>query len=115
MPNIKMIIFVVLILIFSTAAYADVDDWTGSKSVVSVQVIQTGGIIIYFDSAVNPVCSAAGTNSIYVYSGQQGVTEDGLKAFLSTALTALSTGMKVSVLYDDSSSNCWGKYIIISK
>tara|TARA_B100000767_G_C19240556_1_gene319021 strand:+ start:120 stop:467 length:348 start_codon:yes stop_codon:yes gene_type:complete len=115
MFNIKKIIFVVLSLILSVSANAAIDDWTGSKSVVKVQIVQHGGILIYFDSAVNAVCSAAGTKSIYVYPGQAGVTEAGIKAFTSVALTALSTGMKVSVLYDDSSSHCWGQYIVISK
>lgn len=115
MFNIKKVVFVVLSLVFSINANAVIDDWTGNKSVVKVQIVEHGGIIIYFDSVVNAVCSAAGTNSIYVYAGQAGVTVDGIKAFTSAALTALSTGMKVSVLYDDSSPLCWGKYIVISK
>ena len=115
MIQIKKIIFLFLTFILSVSANAAIDDWTGGKNVVKVQVVENGGILIYFDSEVNAVCSAAGTNSIYVYVGRAGVTEAGLKAFTSVALTALSTGMKVSVLYDDSSSHCWGKYIIITK
>ncbi|OUS06994.1 hypothetical protein A9Q81_01380 [Gammaproteobacteria bacterium 42_54_T18] len=91
------------------------DTWMGAKKVVSVQLVQTGGMIIYFDSEVSPTCTTAGTSSLYIYPDQVGVTTDGAKAFLSASLTALSTGMSVDVMYDDSATHCWGKYLVIKK
>ncbi|MET1257345.1 hypothetical protein [Aliikangiella maris] len=89
--------------------------WTGAKKIKSVQIVEHGGIIIYFDSEVNPVCTNATTSSIYVYKDEAGMTADGVKAFLSASLTALSTGMTVNAMYDDSTSLCWGRYLVISK
>ena len=74
--------------------------WTGDKKVTSVQVVNTGGIVIYFDSVVNAACTDAGTNSIYVLAEQQWVTEEGLNGIRSAAFMALTTGLKVNVLYD---------------
>ena len=89
--------------------------WTGLMTVTSVQVVNTGGIIIYLDSEVNTACTKAGTNSIYVYQNQQGLTENGLDAFRSSAFVALTSGLKANILYDDSTPDCFGKYIVISK
>lgn len=89
--------------------------WTGLKNLVSVQVVQNGGLVIFFDSEVNSVCTKASTKSVYIMSGYQSVTIDGVKSFLFTSLTALSTGIQVTVLYDDTTSHCWGKYLEIFK
>jgi hypothetical protein len=40
------------------------------------------------------------------------VTADGAKAMFGAALSVLATGMKVSVVYDDSSTSyCYGRYL----
>ena len=89
--------------------------WTGSKKVTSVQVVNTGGIIIYFDSEVEAACTDAGTNSVYVLATFNGVTEEGINGIRSSAFIALTTGMSVTVLYDESTSRCYGKYIVVTK
>ena len=56
-----------------------------------------------------------GNNALYVHVGGNFVTADGAKAMLATALSALAAGMKVSVLYDDSTSFCYGRYLRVSQ
>lgn len=89
--------------------------WTGSKTVTSVQIVNTGGIIIYFDSIVNAACTDAGTNSVYVLAGMQGVTAEGVDAIRASAFIGLTTGMSINVLYDETTSRCYGKYILVTK
>jgi len=79
-------------------------------TVTSVQVLDHGGFVVWFDAEINSICTANGTNSAFFYSGQHNVTPDGVKALLSAALTAFSTGKKVDVIYDSSSKYCWGRY-----
>ena len=89
--------------------------WTGYKSVTAVQVIENGGFLIYFDSAIGNPCSSAGNNALYVDVGQNFVTADGAKGMLAAALSALAAGMRVSVMYDDSTSFCYGRYVTVSQ
>ena len=110
--NIKLLL---LLLIFSPVVYAGANVWTGPKTVTSVQVVEHGGFLIGFDSVISSACTDGGTNRLYVYANQGGVTQEGVKSFLSVALTALSSGMKVNVLYDDSTILCWASYITIEK
>ncbi len=102
--------------VFSDANAADV--WTGEKEIVSIQVVEHGGFLIYFSTEVNSICTNAGTKSIYVYpvsSPGSLVNDAGLSALLSTALVALTTGMMVNVMYDDATNLCLGRYLIILK
>lgn len=85
--------------------------WTGYKHIVSIEIVETGGFIIYFDSTISSTCTAAGTNSLYVYAGQSGLTADGAKAQLAAALAAMNAGLLVDVLYDDSTNQCFGRYL----
>lgn len=80
--------------------------WTGNKKVTSVQVVHNGGMVIYLDSEVNPICTNAGTSSVYVMPTQSGVTEAGAAAMLSSSYIALTANLNVSILYDDSTSYC---------
>jgi len=57
-------------------------------TVTSVQVLDHGGFVVWFDSEINSACTPNGTNSVFFYSGQHNVTPDGIKALLSAALTA---------------------------
>jgi len=88
--------------------------WTGYKSVTEVQVVEDGGFLLYFSSPIGSPCSTAGNNALYVYIGGNFVNADGAKAMLGAALSALATGMKVNVMYDDSTSFCYGRYLKVS-
>ncbi len=102
------------ILVFSLSLVQSVfaaELWTGAKTVTGIQTNGTAGFVVYFDSTVNSACTTAGTNSIYIYSGYKNVDDAGLNLHMSMILTALTTGKEVSVLYDDSTSKCYGKFV----
>lgn len=116
MSTLRTIIYLFcLSAIFNVSSVSAAVIWTGSKKVASIQVVDNGGIIIGFYSEINKDCTEANTSRLYVYSGQHQMTTDGVKSFLSVSLTALSTGMSVNIMYEDSSAFCWGRYIKISK
>ena len=43
----------------------------------------------------------------YVVAGQNGVTADGVKAMLATALTAFATGSSLAAVFDDATPQCY--------
>lgn len=90
--------------------------WTDAMKITEIQVVEFGGFLLTFDRTVNAACTASGnTSRIYIYPGQAGATSDGVKAMLSASLAALSSGLNVKVLYTETSPNCWGQYLLISK
>lgn len=87
--------------------------WTSYKKVVKIQTIGIAGIIVYFDSTVNASCSSAGINSVYIYSGENGVDDVGLQLIMSLVLTAFTAGKEINVMYDDVTNNCYGEYVVL--
>lgn len=91
------------------------DKWTGDKKINQVQVVQNGGFLLYLDSEIHPSCSNAGTSVLYIYPNNGGLSQDGAKAFLSAALLAFASNLTVTVMYDDSTGYCWGKYLTVKR
>lgn len=93
----------------SQAHSADV--WTPALVPSSVQATESGGFIVYFESSFSSVCG----NRVHIYQGYHSVNDSGAKAMLATALAALSSERRISVMYDDSTSYCWGRYVTINR
>ncbi len=85
------------------------------KTIEKVEVLDHGGFVVWFDTEVDASCTSNGTNSVFFYSGQNNVTDNGVKALLSGALTALTTGLKVDIVRDNSDVYCWGRYLKLKK
>lgn len=86
---------------FATEAYH-----TGTLQYV--YPLANGSFIIAFTT--NPSgCSSTTTpyKYLYVASGQNSVTADGVKNMLATSLTAFALGRTLSIAYDDATSNCY--------
>ena len=78
-----------------------------TANVAWVYPLGDGSVILAFTQE-SPYCTAAGSPKYYlVMSGQNGVTADGIKSILATALTAFALGKPVSVVFDDATSNCY--------
>jgi hypothetical protein len=94
----------------ATDAFATIQ-WTAALPVGSIEVVGgNGGFIIIPNRWSDSNCTAGG---IYIYPNTVGNSTDGVKAMLATALAAQASGMKVSVLYDNSSGSCFGEFIQI--
>lgn len=107
------------VLFVSVLAFAMVTpakaSWSGPKDLISIQVVNHGGFLLEFASEVDPACITAGTNRLYVYSGEPAsstpVSSEGLKALLSLSMTAYVSNRPVTALYDESEAHCFVKYI----
>lgn len=96
-----------------TPAFATVR-WSGFLQVIQVQATQTGGFVVYLAGWSDSACSANPTG-LYIYPSNSGVTTDGAKAMLATALAAQVSGLKVSILYDDSQTVCYASNVSIGQ
>lgn len=78
--------------------------------------VYTGGsgwIVLTFPN--EPVdCQAVGTPKyMYIVVGANGVTADGAKQMLATAMLAVATGKSLSVAYDDATASCYINRVMI--
>jgi hypothetical protein len=97
-----------------TPAHA-VKKWTGLKAVTGIQVVEHGGFIVYFDSDVDPACTAGGPRAVYVYANEQGLTAGSVQAMLSLSTTALSENIELNALYDDATPRCFVSQVTVQK
>ncbi len=109
----KLCVFASL-LFAATGTFAA--DWTDLKQIKSVQVMNQGGFIIHLDEDKTTICTENDTGTILFYPNHNGVTYEGAKSLLSSALIALSTGNKVNIMYSFSidSGYCWGNTILLT-
>lgn len=78
--------------------------------------VYTGGdgwVVLTFPT--EPVeCPAGGIPKyMYIVVGANGVTADGAKQMLATAMLAVATGKSLSVAYDDASPSCYINRVLI--
>lgn len=88
--------------------------WTPSLTINTVEIVQSGGFVVYLSGWSDPACSSNPTG-VYIYANDLGVTSDGVKAMLAAALMAQAAGKKVTILYDNtndiSAGLCYGEYL----
>jgi hypothetical protein len=94
-----------ILTVSGTYAHA-AESWLVSK--VKVVYPQANGSVIlsFVDNAPNCSNPTTPTKYMYIQVGQNGVTAEGLKNMLSTALVAYATGGVLSVAFDDGTSAC---------
>jgi hypothetical protein len=106
-------LYLVALLAIGAPALAPATElWTNWGTITSVEVVETGGFLVTLSGGVPATCTAA--NAVYIYAGQHNVTADGQKALLATALSAFAVGNTVRILYDDSTPNCFGRYLTVT-
>lgn len=80
------------------------------------KTVYTGGsgwIVLTFPTEA-PDCTATGSPKyMYIVVGANGVTADGAKQMLATAMLAVATGKSLSVAYDDASPSCYINRVLI--
>jgi hypothetical protein len=78
------------------------------STLTSVYPLSDGSFILNFTNDASTTCTSPNTPKyFYVMPGQNGVTVDGAKAMLATALTAFAMGKSVSASYDDATIFCY--------
>lgn len=106
---------VMLLIAASLPALAAATDRSHTAVVKQLYPTANGTFAVIFDSD-STYCTNGGTPRKYYYAtvGQNGLTADGHKLLYSTLLTALTTGYSVSIVFDDSTVNCYINRLVIS-
>ena len=107
----KVALVAVLILVPLTEAMA-ADVWLHSK-IARVYTLSGGGFVLQFEDDAPACTNANSPKYFYVSVGNNGVTQEGMQNLLASALTAASTGVNVSVYFDDSTTSCFINRIIV--
>jgi hypothetical protein len=108
----RIISALVTTLLFASHQASAAPVWTAYTTITSVEVINDGGFLVTLASGVGSTCTAA--NAIYVQTGNNGVSADGAKALLATALSAFYLKQTIRFEYDDSTQYCFGTYATVT-
>jgi len=103
----------VLSMTFATGASA-VEGWA-TDTIRYVYPLSTGNFVIALNS--NPaICPAVGDPKyFYVVAGENGVTADGVKAMLASALAAMAMGKQLQIAFDNSTTYCYvNRFVVVN-
>jgi hypothetical protein len=81
---------------------------SGCLTVTAAVNEQTQSAVLLALSPAIPGCTPNTTPGVEFAVGVNGVTAANLNSYLASGLSALATGQRVMVIYDDSTSNCYG-------
>lgn len=79
-----------------------------------VYPLSNGDFVITFATSPAACTHPGNPKYFHVQVGHNGVTSDGAKAMLATALTSFVTGRKLSVAFNDASSSCDVNRLLVS-
>lgn len=94
-----------ILLSVSSAAAAVERSHTGALKLV--YPLANGDFVIAFNSSPSTCSSAANPKYLYVSVGQNSVTSAGSTKLYAAALTALTSGIEVSIAFDDATDSCY--------
>jgi hypothetical protein len=100
-----VIILLCLGLLVSTQADAAVAYM--QSTVKFVYPLGDGSFVLGFTNDAGTCASPNSPKYFYVMAGQNGVTADGVKAMLATALAAFTAGYTLWIAYDDATTSCY--------
>jgi hypothetical protein len=95
----------ILLLAVTGLQTAHAETWHTSL-IKHIYPLGDGSFVLIFRE---DAASCAGTTSKYHYvrAGNFGVTADGVKAMLATVLTAYAMDRRITLLFDESSAECY--------
>jgi hypothetical protein len=100
-------------MMFAGGANA-VEGWA-TDTLRYVYPLSTGNFVIALNS--NPaICPAVGDPKyFYVVAGENGVTADGVKAMLASALAAMAMGKQIQIAFDNATTYCYvNRFVVVN-
>jgi hypothetical protein len=94
----------VLMMWFSVCASAT-ERWHAG-TVNKIYPLGEGSVVITFDLSDSYCVNASSPKYYLIRIGQNGVTSDGLKNMLATAMLAKATGRTLSIAFSDATADC---------
>ncbi|MEO8018738.1 MAG: response regulator receiver protein [Pseudomonadota bacterium] len=113
-PN-KLILRAVAGLLLAAGAadtYA-AESWY-QDNVKTVYPLATGDFVVTFVNSPAACLNTANPKYFHVQVGNNGVTSDGAKGMLATALAAFLSGKRLTVVFNDASTTCDVNRMVIS-
>ncbi|HEU5136527.1 MAG TPA: hypothetical protein VFU13_15355 [Steroidobacteraceae bacterium] len=92
--------------LFAPAVANAVDSWHQEK-LKFVYPLGNGDFVLGFQSNSPSCASTSNPQYFYVSAGAYGVTAEGVKAMLATALMALATEKSIAIAFDGTSPYCY--------
>jgi hypothetical protein len=109
MPSLTRMTILSCMLISATAQAALVQ--SGCVTVTAVVNSESQSAVLLALSPAIPGCTPNTTPGVEFSVGMNGITAATLNSYLASGLSAFATGQRVMVIYDDSTSNCFGLVI----
>ena|SRR6266478_9986507 len=81
---------------------------SGCLTVTAVINAEYGNAVQLVLSPAPSGCTPNSSSGVEFAADVNGITSATLNSFLASGLAALATGQRIQVLYDDSTSNCYG-------
>lgn len=91
----------------SSASGALAAEQWGASTIKAVYPMSNGNFVIQLMTSP-PLCPATSEPKyLWVSVGENGVTTDGVKAMLATALAAMAMDKTIHIAFSDSTANCY--------
>lgn len=110
----KKLIYLLCLVCLSLISFNSFAARIDNTVILGIQNGTSGDFIITLPPNSDPKCTNGGVY-FYVAAGQNGLNSDGVKVLLSLALVAYSSGVKVHVVYDNSTQACFVSSINVLK
>lgn len=110
--KVKIMLAVVLFSLTGMANAAYV--WVADQTIEKLHSLPDGNFAIWVDQSTNTNCQANGT-LFYVFVNQSGVNSEARKMMLTLATTALVSGKKINISYNNGNNSCFVREIVLKK
>jgi hypothetical protein len=102
-----------ILLAAGTAETNAAESWY-QDNVKTVYPLQSGDFVVTFVNSPAACLNGSNPKYFHVQVGTYGVTIDGARAMLATALTAFIAGKRLTVVFNDASTSCEVNRMVIS-
>jgi ABC-type glycerol-3-phosphate transport system substrate-binding protein len=102
------------ILFAAGAAETNAAESWYQDTVKTVYPLPNGDFVVTFVTSPAACLNASNPKYFHVQAGINGVTVDGVKSMLATALTAFVAGKRLTVVFNDASTSCDVNRMVIS-
>lgn len=103
----RVIRAIVALMLLASALPLRAAEYLHAELLLRVHPLADGTVVLMFVSDNANCPSTASPKEYRIALGQNGMTADGLRAIQATALTALATGARLEIAFDNGTSNCY--------
>ena len=99
-------LFAIIFIFLSTTAHAVTNVWHTS-TIKYIYPLADGSFVVTFNTNSSSCSGGVSNKYHYVRTGNNSVNQEGVDKMYSLFLTAATSGRKVTISFDSSSTQCW--------